>query len=633
MGIKIPVFILALTVCACLALGLALAEPVVAARLKYETKAYDKILATGEDFKAGKANNVEIAETESGVELGAYGEGMAEYITPAVESFFPATHIGLHWKGKNANSAISVYLRTGNDGENFGEWLKLEVEGSDGPGGYASDEIFAVLVGVNREKYAQAKIEFPASSASRPKLNEITFTFINTGEETRQVAQEPGLTVGSVGTLKASPNGQVINVISREEWGADESYRFDRRGNEKWVRSYHGTRKLAVHHTANPASNGVTDLEANKAEVRAIYYYHAVTQRWGDIGYSALVDAAGNIYEGRYGTHESARRLDPAPEQIMVLDIEAGHTGGYNSGSFGVAALGDFTSYIIPAAQLAGVEDVLAFTADSRGIDPLGNSDFMRYDETWHYGLDNIFAHRDATATACPGDKFYPLMDNIKQNVSSRAGMLPNIAGFSAIVGGVDIGGQEVGGAMIDFTWEAFAGAAQYQYALERVYAPGGSGESESWQEAWLELENPNMVVTDSNSAQIDANNLITDSNYVFYLRGIDIYGKPVTAVTHVNFWKNSAISDSLAPVVNIIKPADGATVSGIVAIAAAATDNAAVVGMDLMIDGKKVASSTSGSISYSWNARKVAVGSHVIEAYARDAAGNIGSDSIMVYR
>jgi hypothetical protein len=57
---------------------------------------------------------------------------------------------------------------------------------------------------------------------------------------------------------------------------------------------------LSVHHTAT--TNSYTD---GAAEVRAIYHYHAVTKRWGDIGYGALIDRSGIIYEGRHGRGEA----------------------------------------------------------------------------------------------------------------------------------------------------------------------------------------------------------------------------------------------------------------------------------------------------------------------------------------
>src|SRR5919197_457383 len=77
-------------------------------------------------------------------------------------------------------------------------------------------------------------------------------------------------------------------VISRAEWGADESLM-------TWAPEFQVTQKLIIHHTATQ-----NDDPDPTATIRSIYRYHAVMQGWGDIGYNFLVDEAGNVYEGRY---------------------------------------------------------------------------------------------------------------------------------------------------------------------------------------------------------------------------------------------------------------------------------------------------------------------------------------------
>jgi hypothetical protein len=54
-------------------------------------------------------------------------------------------------------------------------------------------------------------------------------------------------------------------------------------------------KKLLLHYTTT-RNNYATEVEA-AAEVRAIYSYHAVAQRYGDIGYTALIDQFGSIRE------------------------------------------------------------------------------------------------------------------------------------------------------------------------------------------------------------------------------------------------------------------------------------------------------------------------------------------------
>lgn len=103
-------------------------------------------------------------------------------------------------------------------------------------------------------------------------------------------------------------------------------------------------------------------------------------------------------------------------------------------------------------------------------------------------------------------------------------------------------------------------------------------------------------------------------------------------AVNVANASAPVALADTVAPVVTINNPIAGA-VSGTVAISVSASDNAGAAGIrtSLAIDGKIVASGQGGSLSYSWNSRKAAKGTHVIAVTARDAAGNAGSRSVSV--
>lgn len=618
-----------------LVIGLTSFAPIISAQSKYKTLAYDKKMDSKQDFEKGNFANAKIEATGSGIDLTSADGGKGEYITPVYQAPFGATNIGLHWKQESVGTtSVTAYIRTSNDGVSFGDWIKTSIEADEGRSDMATVETFASLVGVNKDSYAQAKMVLTPVNGVSPKLKSLTFTFINSGEESRQTSSQlsfvPISSASSLGTLKTSPNGKSVNVISREAWGADESYRLYADGTESWPRSYHGTRKLIVHHTAGLASNGVTDLATNEAALRAIYYYHAVTLGWGDIGYNALVDAAGNVYEGRYGTHDILSRINPSPDQIMVLDVEAGHAASHNNGSFGVSAMGDFTNYSMPAAQLAGVESVLSYVADSRGIDVQGNSDYLRSDGTWNLNLNNMVGHRDVNATACPGNMFYPQLGIVKTDVAG--GLLSNLSGFSATINGNPVSGQNVGSGIVNFGWTAFTGATQYQYTLERVYGTTGvAGDSEPWQTAWLNPENTGMYSTVDTSVQIDTNTLVQNANYVLYVRALDVNGLPLSSVTSVNF----KVADAIAPVATITKPLNGISIAGgaTATISATATDNIAVTKFELYIDGVKMTTSTSGSLSYSWSTKRVSIGSHTITVKAYDAANNIGTSTVSVNR
>ena len=83
--------------------------------------------------------------------------------------------------------------------------------------------------------------------------------------------------------------------------------------------------------------------------------------------------------------------------------------------------------------------------------------------------------------------------------------------------------------------------------------------------------------------------------------------------------------NDSTAPTVNMTAPAAGASVSGTsVTIAAAATDDVGVVGVQFLLDGVAVgAEDTTAPYSTSWNTTTATNGNHTLAARARDAAGN----------
>ena len=162
-------------------------------------------------------------------------------------------------------------------------------------------------------------------------------------------------------------------VLSRSVWGADESLRFDATGKEIWPPTFFATKKLIVHHTDTP--NGETDPAAVQSRLRSIYYYHAVTQGWGDIGYNFLIDETGKIYEGRH-SRTYAAGVSPSGDDAGGHGVTGAHTSGWNSGTMGVALLGTLTNQDATAAAKAALEDLLAWEADRNAIDPQASSSF-----------------------------------------------------------------------------------------------------------------------------------------------------------------------------------------------------------------------------------------------------------------
>ncbi len=87
--------------------------------------------------------------------------------------------------------------------------------------------------------------------------------------------------------------------------------------------------------------------------------------------------------------------------------------------------------------------------------------------------------------------------------------------------------------------------------------------------------------------------------------------------------------ADTTPPTTSVTAPANGATVSGTVAVNATASDNVGVTQMQILIDGSVVASNTNAtSLSFNFNTTTVANGSHTIVSKAFDAAGNVGTSA-----
>jgi len=97
--------------------------------------------------------------------------------------------------------------------------------------------------------------------------------------------------------------------------------------------------------------------------------------------------------------------------------------------------------------------------------------------------------------------------------------------------------------------------------------------------------------------------------------------------IDHVSVSGSTAFpggGDTTPPTASITSPANGATVSGSVAVAAAASDNVGVAGVQLEVDGANVGSEdTASPYSFVWDATTASPGSHALTVVARDAAGN----------
>jgi subtilisin family serine protease len=94
---------------------------------------------------------------------------------------------------------------------------------------------------------------------------------------------------------------------------------------------------------------------------------------------------------------------------------------------------------------------------------------------------------------------------------------------------------------------------------------------------------------------------------------------------------RNSFVTDQSAPTVTITSPTDGSRItSRALKIYVSGSDNVAITKLEVYLDGKLFGTSTASSATFNWNTMKATVGSHKLQAFGYDAAGNVGVSALL---
>ncbi len=132
-------------------------------------------------------------------------------------------------------------------------------------------------------------------------------------------------------------------------------------------------------------------------------------------------------------------------------------------------------------------------------------------------------------------------------------------------------------------------------------------------------MRDDRAIISTTGLSYIDTSGIVP-ANY--WVRAVDDGGNRSATSNKVSV----LAPDTTAPTAAITSPADGTSVYGPVTVTADAGDDTAVTSVDLLVDGAAVATSTTAPYSFSWSA--TAVGSHTLQARAKDAAGNVGTSA-----
>jgi hypothetical protein len=352
------------------------------------------------------------------------------------------TLVGLEWKGSG-----EVRFRTRSLGGRWSPWRAAAPEDEDRPDARSPEAA---------RSRAGWRLGNPFWTGPANGLQVRT-----TGRVTRlrahYVRSEPE--PGPVRTLAVADSPPIVPRLS---WGANELIK---RAPPRYAASLSFA---IVHHTAG--SNTYTRAQA-PAIVKAIQLYHVLGNGWNDIGYNYLVDRFGQVYEGRFGG--------------MQRNVVGAHAEGFNTGSVGVAVIGNYSPGTVPAAARAALVRLVAWRLDVAHVDPLSTLNWIsggnpRFPRGVPVFLNAIAGHRDTGFTACPGDRLYGQLGLLAQAISatglpklyepSVTGSPGSLVRFTGRVSGVvpwtvtvrDPAGavvaEQVGlGPAVDWSWDATA--------------------------------------------------------------------------------------------------------------------------------------------------------------------------------
>lgn len=303
--------------------------------------------------------------------------------------------VGVTWNQETEPSGMSVRLRTLENGT-WTQWSELELDESEARGlGRGGTEPIAVLEATDVE------VEVTAPSGEVPP--DARIHVVDPGHS---AADDDAATLPAVASIGGGMSQLPLAIVtsgaprvySRADWGADETIR-------TWRPELGKVTGAVIHHTAGTNDYTPEDVPAI---IRGIYSYHAKSREWGDIGYNAIVDKFGRIWEGRFGG--------------ITHPVIGAHATAMNSTMFGISLMGDYSAEEVPDLAMRAMAQMTAWKFAVHGITPEGST----------IGLEGavlperVIGHRDVANTACPGQAFYDRMDELRALVAHLHTTMPS---------------------------------------------------------------------------------------------------------------------------------------------------------------------------------------------------------------
>ena len=367
---------------------------------------------------APRAVDFELAPGESAV-AAASGGGVRSRPLRTPQRF---NLVGMRWRGR---AAPEIELRVRRQGR-WSRWEELEVQGADNPDPGRGEPVAAA---------ASSPLWVGTAGAVQYRLSRrvprLRLHFV-------RVAERPA--------RARAAQAQQPAVVTRDQWGGAACP-------PRRAPQYGEVKAVHVHHTVS--LNNYSPSEA-PAMVLAICRYHRNSNGWDDIGYNALVDKYGVLYEGRAGG------LDKA-----VIGAQA---QGFNAQTAGISSIGEHGTVPTSPQELAAIASYIRWKLLVHGqplsgqvtVTSSGGS-LTRYGAGASVPLDRIIGHRDTGRTTCPGDALYAQLPQLRSQVQTST-LLP-VSAFgtrlSALLGdtAVDFGQTvSVSGSLVGTSGAPLAG-------------------------------------------------------------------------------------------------------------------------------------------------------------------------------
>jgi hypothetical protein len=322
-----------------------------------------------------------------------------------------------HWAGRSDGVAVRI---DGAKAEGLPAGLRLNLIDPDAKAGGQG--------GGALEPEASEPTPTPEVTTPAPEPTTLAPTTPAPTTEATTVVPPPTTTAPvPVPTATGPVKAQLPPYVSRASWKADETLVKDP------ITVAPQARMVWVHHTGFRPDYTCAE---SASIIRGIQANDVRNDKLSDMGYNFLVDKCGTLYEGRKGGVTNA--------------VVGAHSVGWNTGTVGVALLGDYTSVQPSAAALTTIAQLSAARLGAYGFSPTSTV-LMTASSTgrkWPVGtavaFPRIAGHKDGqinTAgnylTVCPGTNVYAQLPQIRAQATR---MITGLA-VRSLAGGASVSG------------------------------------------------------------------------------------------------------------------------------------------------------------------------------------------------